>query len=79
MDFRRIQEGKKKQPDYIVVFRKHGKIPNIDKAEKASKDFEGLPIVVIDVDECLASERKKQKRCLKNIKKQVIHKLELNY
>ena len=69
MDFRRIQEGKKKQPDYIVVFRKHGKIPNIDKAEKASKDFEGLPIVVIDVDECLASERKKAEEMFEEYKK----------
>ena len=59
MDFRRIQGGEKKQPDYIVVFRKNGKIKNMDTAEKASKDFGGLPIVVIDVDECLAAERKK--------------------
>lgn len=69
MDFRRIQKGKKKQPDYIVVFRKHGKIPNIDKAKKASKDFEGLPIVVIDVDECLASERKKAEEMFEEYKK----------
>ena len=58
MDFRRIQGGEKKQPDYIVVFRKKGKIKNMDTAEKASQDFGGLPIVVIDVDECLAVERK---------------------
>ena len=69
MDFRRIQKGKKKQPDYIVVFRKDGKIPNIDKAKKASKDFEGLPIVVIDVDECLASERKKVEEMFEEYKK----------
>ena len=59
MDFRRIQGGEKKQPDYIVVFRKNGKIENMDTAKKASKDFGGLPIVVIDEDECLAVERKK--------------------
>ena len=59
MDFRRVQGGEKKQPDYIVVFRKDGKIPNMDKAEKASKDFGDLPIVVIDEDECLASEKQK--------------------
>ena len=69
MDFRRIQKGKKKQPDYIGVFRKDGKIPNIDKAKKASKDFEGLPIVVIDVDECLASERKKVEEMFEEYKK----------
>ena len=59
MDFRRIQGGEKKQPDYIVVFRKNGKIENMDTAKKASKDFGELPIVVIDEDECLAAERKK--------------------
>ena len=69
MDFRRIQGGKKKQPDYIVVFRKDGKIPNIDIAEKASKDFGGLPIVVIDEDECLASERKKAEEMFEEYKK----------
>lgn len=51
------------------MFRKDGKIPNIDKAKKASKDFEGLPIVVIDVDECLASERKKAEEMFEEYKK----------
>lgn len=69
MDFRRIQEGKKKQPDYIVVFRKNGNISNIDEAEKASKDFGGLPIVVIDENECLASERKKAEEMFEEYKK----------
>lgn len=69
MDFRRIQGGKKKQPDYIVVFRKNGKIDNIEKAIKASKDFSGLPIVVIDVEECLASEREKVKGLLEQYRK----------
>ena len=69
MDFRRIQCGKKKQPDYIVVFRENGKIDNIEEAIKASKDFSGLPIVVIDVDECLASEREKVKGLLEQYRK----------
>lgn len=59
MDFRRIQNGEKKQPDYIVVFRKDEKIDNIDKAQKASQEFGNLPIVVIDVDKCLEAERQK--------------------
>ena len=69
MDFRRIQGGEKKQPDYIVVFRKNGKIPNMDKAEKASEDFGGLPIVVIDEDECLESERQKTEELFEEYKK----------
>ena len=69
MDFRRVQGGKKKQPDYIVVFRENGKIDNIEEAIKASKNFSGLPIVVIDVDECLASEREKVKRLLEQYRK----------
>lgn len=62
MDFRRIQNGQRKQPDYIVVFRKNGEIRNIKQAKKASKDFGSLPIVIIDEDECLISERKKAEK-----------------
>lgn len=61
MDFRRIQGGEKRQPDYIVVFRKDGRISNIDKAQMASEQFgeatgKKLPIVIIDEDKCLETE-----------------------
>ena len=69
MDFRRIQDGKKKQPDYIVVFTdsdtpiymKDSKTPTyfMENALKASEEFGGIPIVVIDKDKCLESERSK--------------------
>lgn len=59
MDFRRIQGGVKKQPDYIVLFKKYGDIPNLTEAKKASKDFGDLPIIVIDVEECLMAEKQK--------------------
>ena len=59
LDFKRIQNGKRKQPDYIVVFKRHGKIENLEESQKASKDFGGLPIVVIDVDKCLEAEKQK--------------------
>lgn len=59
MDFRRIQGGEKKQPDYILVFRKNGKISNMEEAQKASKQWGGMPIVIVDVDKCLSAERKK--------------------
>ena len=66
MDFKRVQNGQKKQPDYIVVFRKNGQIENLDNAKKAQEDWgrneEGkfnLPIVVVDVDECLQEQSKK--------------------
>ena len=60
MDYRRIQGGEKKQPDYIVAFKKGGEIENIDKIAKAAQDWEGkLPVVIIDVDRCLESERAK--------------------
>ena len=59
MDFRRIQGGEKKQPDYILVFRKHGKIQNMKEAQMASKQWGGMPIVVIDVDKCLEVEKEK--------------------
>ena len=59
MDFRRIQGGAKVQPDYIVVFRRNGQIENMDEAQRASKQWDGMPIVVIDVNKCLESERAK--------------------
>lgn len=63
MDFRRIQNGKKKQPDYIVVFRENGEIFNIDEAKMASEQFKkatgkALPIVIVDQDKCLETERR---------------------
>lgn len=60
MDYRRIVNGKRIQPDYIVVFRTHGRIPNMDEAKKAREDFKrrgiDLPILIIDKDECLKAE-----------------------
>ncbi len=69
MDFRRMQDGEKKQPDYIVVFKENGKIPNMDEAQIASRDFGGLPIVVIDVEKCLESERRKAEELFEEYKK----------
>lgn len=59
MDFKRIQNGQKKQPDYILVFRKNGLISNLEEAKKASMQWDNLPIVVIDIDLCLKSEYNK--------------------
>ena len=64
MDFRRIQGGEKKQPDYIIVFRKNGKIGNMEEAERASEQWGGMPIVVVDVDKCLESEKAKVSQML---------------
>ena len=58
MDIAINHAGKRQQPDYLIVFRKDGKIINGDYALKAQKDFineenpGGLPIVIIDKDEC---------------------------
>ena len=59
LDFYRFQNEKRKQPDYIVCFREYGIIPNLEESKKASKDFGGLPIVVVDIDKCLRNERYK--------------------
>lgn len=65
LDFARYQDGQKKQPDYIVVFRKNGKIENWDKAIKAQKEWGDLPIVIVDQDKCLNNERNKVHDLLK--------------
>ena len=58
--YNRIQEGSRKQPSYIVVFRENGIIYNLEEVLKASKDWNGtLPIVVIDKNECARAEQRK--------------------
>ena len=60
MDFRRVQNGKRKQPNYIVAFKRNGNIDNLEMVIKATKDWGGnIPIVIIDVDEC---EKEAQKQ-----------------
>lgn len=62
MDFRRFQDGERKQPDYVVVFKTEDEKAYeeaLAKSKEASKDFGELPIVVVDVNKCLESEQKK--------------------
>lgn len=59
LSYRRNQKGKRLQPNYIVVFKYNGEIENLEEAKKTQKDWGGLPIVVVDVDECIKSERAK--------------------
>lgn len=73
--YRRIQKGEKKQPDYIIVFRRDGIIKNMENAKKASKDFGNLPIVIIDVDKCLESEKIKVEQMYKEYNKTFNHDL----
>lgn len=70
MDYRRIQGGVKKQPDYIVAFKRNGKIANIKEIIKASKNWEGsLPIVIVDVDEY---EKEQARETKEEIREQVV-------
>ena len=57
MDYARFQNGEKKQPDYIIVFKENGQVQNLEEAKKASKDWGGMPIVVVDKDRCLEAEK----------------------
>jgi hypothetical protein len=71
MDFRRIQNGKKVQPDYIVVFREDGSIANMDIAKRAQAEFmkgsgKRLPIIIVDEDKCLKAERAQIDEMIKN-------------
>ena len=65
MDYYFIQNGKKIQPDYIIAFKRNGKIDKLESILKGVDDWKseenpyGLPIVVVDVDACLKSERDK--------------------
>lgn len=53
LDFARIQDGQKKNPDYIVMFKNNGEYINEAQSLKAQSDFGDLPIVVVDIDKML--------------------------
>lgn len=59
MDYLYVQSGKKIKPDYIIAFRKNGEIANIKFIKQAATDWGGeLPIVIIDVNECLKEQKR---------------------
>ncbi len=69
MDFKRIQNGVRKQPDYILVFRNYGKIINMQRAIEAQRDWGNkIPIVIVDIDKCLQAEKMKIKQMLREYK-----------
>ena len=70
MDFRRSQGGKIKQPDYILVFRENGQVPNMFEAKRASKQWGDMPIVVVDKDKCLESEKEKVEKMIKQYERE---------
>lgn len=60
MQYKRIQCGEKKQPSYIIAFRRNGNIENIDNIVKGAKDWKKkLPIVIVDIDKCIQAEKQK--------------------
>ena len=61
MNFTRKQNGKIKQPDYIILFRSDGKYINEEASRKASADFGNIPILIIDVDKHLSKQEEKFK------------------
>ena len=86
MDFRRIQGNEKKQPDYLVVFRKDGRIDNMSKTLDAQKQWGDLPIVIVDKDKCLENEKQKVEKMLQefqenpseDLKKKITQKITNN-
>lgn len=63
LDYRRIQGNKRKQPSYLVAFKKGSEILNLEKVLKAQSEWstsdKKFPIVLVDIDECLAAEKSK--------------------
>ena len=87
MVFKRKQDGKKKQPDYIVVFKENGRIVNMSKAQKAQAQWKqygiNLPIIVVDKDECAKANRAEIDRMIKECNsyedyKKIFHKVDNN-
>ena len=69
IDYLRYQNGTKKQPDYIVVFKEYGIVQNLELAKQAAKDWGGMPIVIVDEDKCLESEKSKVEQMLMEYEK----------
>lgn len=66
MNFRRTQGGEKKQPDYIIAFKNGKEIWKPGKIIQAVKDWENeIPVVMVDVDKCLESEKGKVAELMK--------------
>lgn len=63
--FKRLQEGKRKQPDYLILFKEKGELnkQQVERAKLALTHFKenniDLPVVIIDKDECEKSEKRK--------------------
>lgn len=73
IDIRRFQNGQRKQPDYIIVFKEDGKINNLEEARKASEQFKqhtgkSMPILVIDKEKCLETEKELVEKMLDDYK-----------
>ena len=59
IDIKRMKNGKRLQPDYLILFEKNKKFLNLQETLEAQKDWEGLPIVRIDIDKYLQQEIQK--------------------
>ena len=58
LNYLRFNNGVRQQPDYLVAFKVNDQIENERELLRAQKEFNGLPIVVIDVNKCI--EKTKQ-------------------
>lgn len=65
MVYNRIQNGAKKQPDYIVALKRDGTIDNVEKIRMAVEQYRAMgieiPVVVIDESKCIECEKEKIK------------------
>ncbi len=70
MVYNRIQNGAKKQPDYIVAFKRDGTIKNIEKIKMAVEQYRArgieIPVVIVDESKCIECEKSKIKEMIKS-------------
>lgn len=70
IDYKYFLDGKRQQPSYIVVFRINSELTNWKKAINAQQDWKGkLPIVIVDVNKCIESEKQKVEEMKKEYEK----------
>lgn len=72
MLYSRMQNGERKQPDFVIVFKEKEKIIGLEGALAAVKDFKNqgidIPVVVVDNDKCVENEKEKLNKMIKEYK-----------
>lgn len=86
INYVRFSNSKRQQPDYLVGYRINGVIENENELLKAQKSFNGIPIVVVDVNKCIDKTKREvlemineyNKTKSKKLRKKIVNEIQRN-